>query len=318
MMNGLNGLSGLNGLNGETLFDVIGEIDEGFVAQAHAYRHMRGKLSRRGAFAAVACLLLAAGTFFPFVRYVVKGGDCPLAWLPGLQEKCSPPEPDNQEKLPLLRWKQNGKNGDSLVESTDPFVYNGAYYEALNMADDALLERDHLPRVIYDSDVGEKVAEVSTDSGRKMTLYEYIANQQALYIAECGGAYTFAVFCNRVRADLSRYDTAGELFAIYGIEDAGDIMAVEIGERRLEKPGEIQTFYDALCSAQGMGNVQWNTAVFSGLSEKQSQTLCTELADTAQEVTVISTRGLRAHMSYYPTVGYVEWAINYYRLRQPL
>ena len=55
-----------------------------------------------------------------------------------------------------------------------------------------------------------------------------------------------------------------------------------------------------------------------GLSEKQSQTLCTELADTAQEVTVISTRGLRAHMSYYPTVGYVEWAINYYRLRQPL
>ena len=57
MMNGLNGLSGLNGLNGETLFDVIGEIDEGFVAQAHAYRHMRGKLSRRGAFAAVACLL---------------------------------------------------------------------------------------------------------------------------------------------------------------------------------------------------------------------------------------------------------------------
>ena len=74
-----------------------------------------------------------------------------------------------------------------------------------------------------------------------------------------------------------------------------------------------------IVSAQAMGNAEWNHFVFNGMTEKESSNLCITLADTMQEITVTSSRGIIINGArYYPTIQYVEWAINYYRLDREL
>ena len=87
----------------------------------------------------------------------------------------------------------------------------------------------------------------------------------------------------------------------------------------MTKPEKIKEFYDALSTAQAMGNAEWNHIVSDGMAEKESSTLCITLADTMQEITVTSSRGIIINGArYYPTIQYVEWAINYYRLDREL
>lgn len=306
-------------MKAEDFFEILGELDDGFVVRANQFRGQPRQNSWKGLAAAAACLLMMAGAIMPFALAAGRG-ECVLSLLPWEHDKCAAPveDGDTDSLLPPLVWDEQG-TGMLSPDSLQLIEFNGAYYEGLNMADTALLDTFNLPHRICENDLLGKAAEVVSDGGKAVTVYAYMPDQEAVYIAECEGKYTFAVFCNRVREDLTLYDTAEELFAIYGIHRAEDIQCVEIGERKLTSGSEIAAFYNAMCSAQGMGNAAWNTVIFNGLSEKESANLCVNLADTMQEIRMTSTRGLKANgAQYYPTIRYVEWAINYYALSEPI
>lgn len=293
----------------EDLFEAIGDIDDDLVSHAEDFSVTGTKFTWRQMTLAVACVIVMVSAVVPFAVAAVQGRPWISVLLPW-QEKGSD-HPDDPDALPLYSSKE------PYLENI--IIYNRAYYSYLDMSNRENLDKLNLPHEIRETDLRGIVGEAETDQGKPVKLYEYMSGQQAVYIAECEGKYAFAVFCNRIRKDLYPCDTAQELFAIYGIHGAEEIACIEIGDRKLTSGGEIEKFYSALCSAQAMGNDEWNAVVFNGMSEKESNRLCITLADTAQEISVTSTAGIRANgLTYYPTIQYVEWAINYYRLKESI
>lgn len=302
----------------EELFEILGETDDELVEGAAHANAIHQKMTWRQWILAAACVALIVGAVIPFAKAASEGRSWISVLLPWQEKAADDPVEPGTDALPSFTWKENGK-GRLSPDSLEVIQFNGTYYEGLNMSDTALLDRFNLPHEIKENDIVNTVGKAKTDGGKELTLYEYQPDQQAVYIAECEGRYTYAVFCNRIREDLSQYDTAQELFSIYGIHQPEDIVQVEIGGKRITKPEKIKEFYNALCTAQAMGNAEWNHFVFNGMTEKESSNLCITLADTMQEITVTSSRGIIINGArYYPTIQYVEWAINYYRLDREL
>ena len=64
-----------------------------------------------------------------------------------------------------------------------------------------------------------------------------------------------------------------------------------------------------------MGNDDYQKAVFKGMSEDEQQALSIELADSMIEMKITTTEGVVINnLRYYPTINYVSWALNYYKL----
>lgn len=288
-------------MNRDDLFMAIGEIDGDLVSCVKSRHSHQNSFTWRQFALAAACVALITGAILSFALPAADG----RTWLWGLlgqQEKGS------ADSLELLK--------DKAPYLEHVIIYDGAYYVCLDMSDTEKLKQRNLPHEIREQDLLGSAVHASTDDGRPVKLYAYMPDQQAVYIAELEGKYTFAVFCNRIRENLLLYDTAQELFEIYGIHSAGDIECVEVGKKKLTSTDEIEKFYNVLCSAQAMGNDEWNTVVFGGLSEKENNDLCITLAETAQKISITSKRGMKANnIDYYPTINYIEWAINYYRLK---
>ena len=257
----------------EELFEILGETDDELVEGAAHANAIHQKMTWGQWILAAACVALIVGAVIPFAKAASEGRSWISVLLPWQEKAADDPVEPGTDALPSFTWKENGK-GRLSPDSLEVIQFNGTYYEGLNMSDTALLDRFNLPHEIKENDIVNTVGRAKTDGGKELTLYEYQPDQQAVYIAECEGRYTYAVFCNRIREDVSQYDTA-----------------------------------------QAMGNAEWNHFVFNGMTEKESSNLSITLADTMQEITVTSSRGIIINgAQYYPTIRYVEWAINYYRL----
>lgn len=292
-------------MKSEELYEVLGDIDETFIAEARepSVRVTRPHWAKR--VIAAACLLLAAGAAVTFVLTAAHG---------------------KGEDVILALFDRDKNDGEDWLTALDTVTYRGAYYEVIGMSNTDTLDQHQLPHTITADMVGDKVAEVRSDGGDGFTFYQYTPydgiRQTAVYIAAHGEkdkTYSFALFCNYIRNDPSRYDTAQKMFAVIGVDSAEDITCVEIGDTVLDSEREITRFYDLLCNADAMGEDGYQYNIFDKMTEKQQQDFCIELADTAMEIKITTRHGFRAcGLTYEPKINYVYWSLNHYRLSEEL
>lgn len=289
----------------EDFFEVLGELDDDLVkgAKMPVKADTNGKIRKPGWLkwgAVAACLAVVLAVGVPYISglYGHKDG------------------PKQGDDLPPL----------NIVE------YNGAYYEIIDMSNTEILDAYHLPHVITADMVGSALgAGLDADGTQaERIMYQYVpyANivtittgpeqeraQRAVYVVEDGGGYSFALFCNFIGLDSNTHTEAGELFAVYGVDEAEDLASITIGGEKVSDFVRIQAVFDNLTNSRPMGNDDYQTAIFAGMSEEDQQALSIELADSAVKMKITTTEGVVINnLHYYPTINYVSWALNYYQL----
>lgn len=237
--------------------------------------------------------------------------------------------------IPILDPKGGPGQSDPL-RPLNVIEYNGAYYESIDMTNTEVLDNYNLPHEITADMIGNPLG-AGLDAVGKQTeqvLYQYVPYadvvtvtteleqeraQRAVYIVEDGGAYSFALFCNFVSFDTNTHTEASEMFVVYGIDEARDNESITIDDEVTTDTEHINTIFDNLINASSMGNDDYQNAVFKGMSEEEQQALSNELADSVIEIKITTTEGIVInHIRYYPTINYVFWALNYYKLDIPI
>ena len=286
-------------MTNEKLYEVLGDINEKRVKEARDYRKAKKPVwVKWGAMAA--CLCLVVGLAIPVLN--PKGG------------------PGQDDPLRPL----------NMIE------YNGAYYEGIDMTDTKTLDSFNLPHEITTDMIGASLGTGLDSAGEKteQILYQYVPyadivtitdelkqerTQRAVYIVEDGGAYSFALFCNFIGFDSNTHTEASEMFVVYGVDEAEDIASITIGNDKITDADQLKALFDNLNSSYAMGNDDYQNAVFKGMSEEKQQALSTELADSMIEIKIETTEGIAINnLCYYPTINYVSWALNYYKLGNPI
>lgn len=273
----------------EDFFEVLGELEDDLVNEAKSNGSIRRFIRLRlGAIAACIAVVMSIG--IPFFSGIF-----------GLKE--------DQSLKPM-----------KIIE------YGGAYYEIVDMSNTEILDTYDLPHEITAEMVGSIVG-VGADSNGEQTeriMYQYApyaditANsecaQRAVYVVKDGG-YAFALFCNFINSDSNSHREASEMFAVYGIDEAEDIASITIGGETLSDFAEIQAIFDNLYHSVSIGNDDYQKTIFKGMSEEEQQALSIELADSMIRIRITTTDGIVINnLNYYPTINYVYWALNYYRL----
>lgn len=224
------------------------------------------------------------------------------------------------------------------VRPIDVLEFSGAYYEILSPEegeDREILGAYQLPLTIPEEAVGADLGRGKDGQGNwsREVFHQYlpyaqvttqlpngdIRHQRAVYVVEREGAYAYALFCNYLHYDGNSHEEIGELFAVYGIDEAADIAAVTFAGREITDRAEIQRLYTVLCSGRAMGNEDYQSLVFGDLSDEEQQNLAVTLADSAMELYMTTTEGLvTGKLSYMPSIGFVSMKLNYYLLEEPL
>jgi hypothetical protein len=240
--------------------------------------------------------------------------------------------------VPVLhRIGEPGKD-DDFVRPLHVITYNGAYYEGIDMDNTKTLDKYDLPHEITTDMIGSSLGTgARRDSDGKPTnptFYQYTPYadivtitgsnqeraQQAVYIVKEDGVYFFALFCNFISSDPNSFAEASEMFAVYGVDEATDIATITVGNDEITDPNKIKEVFENLNNSYAMGNDDFQNSVFKGMSsEEEQQAFCIELADSMAEVRIVTTAGIVINnINYYPTIGYVYWALNYYKLSSAL
>lgn len=282
-------------MTAELLYEVLGDVNETYVEQAHAPR--RKKAPAWVTWAAIAaCATVVITACVPFLR--PKGGP-------------------NQDVVPPLHMIEN----------------NGALYEVIDMKNRKLLDRYRLPYEITEDMVGSSLGYGRGDHGEKSeewflyTPYRDIFTntwdgtrpQRAVYVVKTDGEYAFALFCNYISFDDNTHQEISELLAVYGIDEAADIACVEFDGKAMTDPAQIEVFFDVLNTSAAFGNADYQKLIFGGLSEAEQEELSTQLADSMISIRLTTQAGIvTTMMHYYPTIDYVYWSLNYYHLDSPL
>ena len=269
----------------EELFEIIGEVDEHKVCEAGQVMSVKKKTNtvwfKWATIAACLCLILVAS--IPFIANIYQ-----------------PKDP---------------------VEPHDIVEFNGAYYEILDKDNAKILKEYNLPKEITSNMVGDFVGASLDDKGNetKRFMHEYVpyldAEQKAVYVLKEGEKYSFALFCNYIYKDDSEYTEASDMFALYGVDNAEDIASITMDGKTIKDAGKIKEFFDSLYNAYGMGNDEYQENIFQRMDEDKQQALAIELADSEIEIKIVTKAGVVInHISHFPTINYVSWALNYYNL----
>lgn len=283
----------------EEFAEAFGDINEKHIAEARADRKAKKPVwIKWGAMAACLCLVVGIA-------------------IPVLNPKGGPGQDDDLRPLNVIE-------------------YNGAYYEGIDMAEKNVLDTYNLPHEITSDMIGSSLGAGLDHNGEQtgQVFYQYAPYadivtitteleqeraQRAVYIVEDGGAYSFALFCNFVPFDSNTHTEASEMFAVYGVDAAEDIASITIGKDKITDADQIEALFDNLNSSYAMGNDDYQNTVFKGMSEEEQQALSIELADSMIEVQIVTTDGVVINnLCYYPTINYVSWALNYYKLDTPI
>ena len=279
----------------EEFVEVLGDVNESYVREAETIK----KVKKPGWLkwcAMAACLCLMVGLSIPVIRH--KGGP----------------------------WQNDPLRPLNVIE------YNGAYYESINMEDTKILDTYNLPHEITADMVGSSLGSGLNTNGKQteQILYQYVPYadivtitteleqeraQRAVYIVEENGIYSFALFCNFIGFDSNTHTEASEMFVVYGIDEAEDIVSITIGRDKITDADRIRALFDNLYNSYAMGNDDYQSTIFKGMSENEQQALSNELADSMIEVQITTAEGIMINnLHYYPTINYVSWALNYYKL----
>ena len=286
-------------MTNEKLYEVLGDINEKHVKEAREYRKTKKPVWLKwGAMAACLCLVVGIA-------------------------------------IPVLNPK-GGPGQDDPLRPLNVIEYNGAYYEGVDMTDTKTLDAFNLPHEITEDTIGASLGAGLGPAGEKteQTLYQYVPYadivtittelkqeraQRAVYIVEDGGENSFALFCNFIGLDSNTHTEASEMFVVYGVDEAEDIASIIIGKDEITDADKIKALFDNLNNSYAMGNDDYQNAVFKGMSEEKQQALSIELADSMIEIRIETTEGIAINnLRYYPTINYVSWALNYYKLGNPI
>lgn len=286
-------------MTNEKLYEVLGDINEKHVKEAREHHKAKKPVWLKwGAMAACLCLVVGIA-------------------------------------IHVLNPK-GGPGQDDPLRPLNVIEYNGAYYEGIDMTDTKTLDAFNLPYEITEDMIGASLGAGLGPAGEKteQTLYQYLPYadiitittelkqeraQRAVYIVEDGGAYSFALFCNFIGFDSNTHTEASEMFVVYGVDEPADIVSITIGKDKITDAEQIKALFDNLNNSYAMGNDDYQNAVFKGMSEEEQQSLSIELADSMIEIRIETAEGIAINnLRYYPTINYVSWALNYYKLDAPI
>ena len=233
-----------------------------------------------------------------------------------------------------LLHPMGGPKQDDFLPPIHLLVYQGAYYEAVDMSDTALLARFNLPNNITEDMIGNSMGKV-LDAGGEDTqgeFYHYVPYahisatpasdtlnqkrpQSAVYILKESEAYTFALFCNFIPFDTNTHTEAEEMFVVYGVDEAADIVSITANGEKYTDFETIESFFRSLNESNSLGNDDFQKMYFGDKSEEEQQEISTALADSVILIEAQTNGGIKIpNIHYYPTIGVVSWALNYYQL----
>lgn len=112
----------------------------------------------------------------------------------------------------------------------------------------------------------------------------------------------------------------GELLAVYGIDEAADIAAIDIDGRRVTDRAAIEGIYETLTTARALGAQDFDREVFGTCKSEEEVSARNEaMADSMLPLRLTTTEGLvTGSLHYYPDIGYCYWALGYFCLDQAL
>lgn len=213
-------------------------------------------------------------------------------------------------------------------------AFGGAYYEVIDTTDTKALDRFGLPHEITPDMIGASLGSGEDSNGDRIgAFYRYVPYDHiltvlpngdtrpatAVYIYEDDGEYAFALFCNYLSFDGNTHQEASEMFAVYGIDEAEDIASIEIGGKKVTDREIIRAIYETVISSRSMGGDDFDKTIFKGKNEQERTALSWEIADSTVGMRIETVEGLvTGELRYHTSIGYVSWALNYYRLDAPL
>lgn len=287
-------------MNAKTLYLALQDVDEELLRRSEITCSSKSARPLRWT-ALAACLCLVATLLFPTVRGLLKGhgGD---------------------HKRPLATLE-----------------YGGKFYEAVD--DPAILEKYGLPRQITADMAGEQLIYLTGDKERGYSCTAYETDKvlcryapapgDAVYIVQDGSAYLAAIFCNFYQFDSNTSCELTELYRVYGIGRAEDIVSIaEVDWHRenvigtpLSDRQEIGEFYDRTIALWSYGNDDFQNAMFGGCtSEEEQLALHTAFAEDSRMLRVETTDGLQFYLNFYPTYRWIYGGgtLSYFQMDEPL
>lgn len=287
------------------MLEVIGRIDSSFIMEAADSVHISRRWEIKKwlpALAACAAIIL----MIPLAKQLLtpKGG---------------PAGPDSGY------WNDDGLKEVRALE------INGCYYEATDISE--VLRRYGLPEMLTETDAGEHVSYLISDgsagyiqaaSQTDIEMFTYSKDPcRGVYIIKDEGKYCAALFCNLI---LQPDSSAGfsELYRMYGIENAGDILSVTETDWHRNDPvresvtdrSALSEFYRLTMELFPNSNQEFQSEVFDNVPEDQQQKKHTEFADDCRMIRIETGSGLRFYIELYPSFGWVygNGAMSYFRM----
>ena len=281
-------------MTNENILDAIGGVNEAAVLDAKAYKRPRSRSWFKWG-AAAACLCLAVSIAIPVLHH--KGGI------------------DHQDPL----------------QDTAAFEFNGKFYEAVDTPE--VLEKYGLPSKITEDVAGGHVSYLKADddlgyvctvSQTDIELYQYApAACDGVYVLRDGETWYAALFCNFYQFDSNTNCSLTELYRVYGIESADDIVSItetdnsstEVGSPVIERQ-EIREFYDMTTALASYGNDDFQAEVFSGIPEEMQQEAHSAFADDRRNLRIKTKGGLRFFIAFFPDYDWIYGGgtMSYFRI----
>lgn len=300
-------------MSGEKLLNAIGEIDDVYIAEAAEERTGARRVWVRWA-ALAACLALVLALSLPWLGGLWKMGSDGCGNMVGQSPEASG---DTEGAAP----------GDMPgLDSTDALCvvqYAGRMYEAV--------PEPYAGAPDAETAAGELLAQAQTDGGEAVELHAVTGFEgEALLAGRFADGWRYLLFCNYVygadsgengaEADKTAYGME-TLLALYGVESAEDIAAVETTDwnrKRVtggtEDRAQIEAFYDAWSGLQGFGEEEYQRRVFANGTEEEQQELSVALADDLTVVRIRLENGLSIWLNCHPTFGYFDQNMVHFEL----
>jgi len=270
----------------DRVIDSLGRIDDDMIQKVESLRQKKKRPAWNKWAAMVACLCLVIGIAIPVIHH--KGGF----------------EGDPAKEIAALE-------------------FNGCFYEAVDIPE--VLEKYGLPGEITADMAGEHVSYLKSDGGvgyeetsleTDIELYQYAPTPcRGVYVLRDGKKYMAALFCNFYQFDSNTNTELTELYRVYGIESADDIVSLtemswsnqeEIGTPVTDR-AEINEFYNMTIALWSYGNDDFQKLMFGGYPDEETlQKAYIAYADDQRNLRIKTTDGLCFFISFHPNYDWIE------------
>lgn len=233
--------------------------------------------------------------------------------------------------IPVLNYKGGPDKQDS-VQAIAALEYNGKFYEAVNIPE--VLEKFGLPSEISADMAGKHLEYLKSDGGAgyectasqtDIELYQYAPSVcDGVLVLRDGDTWYAALFCNFYQFDDNTSVELTELYRVYGIDSAADIVSItEMGDSNYMEIGkpvtnlqEIEEFYEMTVALWSYGNDDYQKMMYGGIPEEEQQALHRAVADDRRNLRIETKDGFRFFIAFYPSYDWIygTGALSYYQI----